>query len=171
MLTSGYHGWHDWHLQIFPRLRFPDAIHFDFGYNLNLLEKQLRSHRDDVACIILTPEPTFFDDDYLREVEQIAKAEGVLLIFDEVVSGFCYGVGGVQAKSGVVPDLATIGKGLANGYGLSAVIGREDVLEARNCTRLVGTYQHEIPPMVAALATTEVFLRERVAERLTTVGT
>jgi glutamate-1-semialdehyde aminotransferase len=171
VLTSGYHGWHDWHLQIFPRFRFPDSQHLDFGYNLNLLEELLHNHRGELACIILTPEPTFFDGDYLREVQQIARREGVLLIFDEIVSGFRYGVGGAQAMSGVVPDLATIGKGLANGYGLAAVIGRQDILDARNRTHLVGTYQHEVPPIVAALATTEVFIRDHVAERLATVGT
>lgn len=170
VLTSGYHGWHDWHLQIFPRFRFADSEHIDFRYNLNLLQQLLQQHRGDVACVILTPEPCFFEQAYFAELQEIVKAEGVLFIIDEVVSGFRYGVGGVQKRFGITPDLATIGKGLANGYGLSAVVGRKDVVDARDRTHLVGTYQHELTPLAAALATIEIFLRDHISERLEATG-
>jgi glutamate-1-semialdehyde aminotransferase len=170
VLTSGYHGWHDWHLHIFPRFEFPDNTCFDFRYNLNLLEYLLHEHAGEVACVIITPEPTFFDMNYFRELEQIVRENDVLLIFDEVVSGFRYSRGGFQSLVGVTPDLATIGKGLASGYPLSAVIGRADVMSARNDTHLAGTFHHEQSAMVAAKATLDVFDQQDVIGHLSFVG-
>jgi glutamate-1-semialdehyde 2,1-aminomutase len=170
VLTSGYHGWHDWHLHIFPRFRFADDTHFDFHYNLNLLEELLKLHSNDVACIILTPEPNFFGREYHEEIRKISSRHKTLLIFDEVVSGFRYGRGGVQELFKVKPDLATLGKGLANGYSLAAVVGRADVLASRDRTHLAGTFVHESIPLVAAKATLEIFERESIWTRLDYLG-
>lgn len=156
VLTSGYHGWHDWHLTPFPRFRQNCPGVIDFRYNLNLLEQSIADHAGDVACIIITPEPNFFEDGYLSEIRAIADAHSIVLIFDEVVSGFRYGLGGYQAACEVVPDMATIAKGLANGHALSAVIGRQDIIARRDETHLVGTFHHDRAPFAAALATLDI---------------
>ncbi|MBS1807404.1 MAG: aminotransferase class III-fold pyridoxal phosphate-dependent enzyme [Acidobacteria bacterium] len=171
VLTSGYHGWHDWHLHIFPRFEFKDENHLDFRYNLNFLEALLLKHRGDVACIIITPEPNFFGPEYLQEIREITKRENVLLIFDEVMSGFRYGRGGIQARFDIKPDLAAISKGLANGLALSAVLGRADIMRSRDQTHLAGTFHNELSSMAAALTTIEFFERERVYEHLDRIGT
>jgi glutamate-1-semialdehyde aminotransferase len=170
VLTSGYHGWHDWHLHIFPRFDIRDDRSIDFRYNLNLLEELLATHSGLVACVIITPEPNFFDAAYFRELEQIVRRNQVLLIFDEMISGFRYAIGGFQAYCGVIPDLATVGKGLANGYALSAVLGRADVMAARDRTHLAGTFNHDQGPMAAAVASLKVVERDGVLSHLNLVG-
>jgi len=131
VLTSGYHGWHDWHLNIFPRFRIPDPNFIDFRYNLNLLEDALKQHKGKVSCVIITPEPNFFDKDYFISLKEICEKHSVVLIFDEIMCGFRYRLGGFYSSIGVIPDLITIGKGLANGYALSAVRGRKEIMTAR----------------------------------------
>lgn len=171
VLTSGYHGWHDWHLHIFPAFaQSGDREHFDFAYNLNLLEELLQRHRGSVACIVLTPEPNFYDDSYFKELEAIVRCEDVLLIFDEIVSGFRFARGGFQQYVDVVPDAVTISKGLANGYALSAVVGRTSLIEARERTHLDGTYNREVTPIAAAHATLDAYEAEDVLAHLWDVG-
>ena len=171
VLTSGYHGWHDWHLHIFPAFsRGGDRTHFDFGYNLNLLEELLERHRGDIACVIVTPEPNFYDDAYFQELESVVRREDVLLFFDEIVSGFRFARGGFQDYVGVVPDAATISKGMANGYALSAVVGRADLLEARDATHVDGTYNRELTPIAAAHATLDTYDADDVLSHLWKVG-
>jgi glutamate-1-semialdehyde 2,1-aminomutase len=170
VLTSGYHGWHDWHLNIFPRFVIQDPNHLEFRYNLNLLRDLLKTHQNQVACVIITPEPNFFDKDYFVELKEICEENNVLLIFDEVMCGFRLNLGGFYAKIGVQPDMITIGKGLANGYALSAVIGKEDIMRARDETHLVGTFHNDQSPMAAALATLTKLEKENVISHLEKVG-
>ena len=89
----------------------------------------LGAHRGEVAALILEPmnrqEPA---PGFLAELKDLVHAEGALLIFDEIITGFRYALGGAQELFGVVPDLAALGKGLGNGMPISAVVGRADVM-------------------------------------------
>lgn len=154
VLTSGYHGWHDWQMQYRPGpgLAGRDPETADFGYDLGLLDQLARRH-GDLAAVIVTPEVNVFPPEFVREVERLTRAHGGLLILDEVMTGFRYAWGGYHAASGVNPDLITLSKGLANGFALSAVAGSAAVMEAARRTHLGNTYQREVTPFAAALAT------------------
>lgn len=170
VLTSGYHGWHDWHLNMFPVFTIKDPNYIEFRYNLNFLEKMLKENKGNVACVILTPEPNFFDINYFKELRELCDKFGTILIFDEVISGFRYQLGGFYSQAEVQPDLLTISKGLTNGYALSAVLGKRDIMKKRESTHLVGTYHNEITPMLAALACLSVLEKQNVIPYLLEIG-
>ncbi|TWA92077.1 aminotransferase class III-fold pyridoxal phosphate-dependent enzyme [Bradyrhizobium stylosanthis] len=170
VLTSGYHGWHDWHLQDRPTMGLPDRDRdsVDFQYDLELLERFARARR--LAAVIVTPEVNFFPPEYHRELQNMVHRYGALLILDEVMTGFRYGPGGYHTAIGLAPDLITFSKGLANGMALSAVAGRADVLNAAEKTYLGNTYQREITPFAAALSTMDALRDGTALARMRCVG-
>ena len=171
VLSAGYHGWHDWQVQMFPPLRSPDSFAIDFAYNLNALELLLEKHRGDVAAVTVAPEPNFYGAEYHVELRALCDRAGALLIFDEVFTGIRHGAGGYQSACGVTPDLAAIGKGLANGYGLSAVLGPRAILAGAKQAHVTGTFNRERTPIVAALETMRIVREQSVHERLRVLGT
>jgi glutamate-1-semialdehyde 2,1-aminomutase len=172
VLTSGYHGWHDWQLQSRPPLglpdRDPDTI--DFGYDLAVLS-DLAARRRDLAAVIVTPEVNFFPEPYLHELVAIARRYRALVILDEVMTGFRYAPGGYHAAANIDTDLITVSKGLANGFALSAVLGRREVMKADEATYLGNTYQREVTPFAAALATQDAWDDGYARSRILSVGT
>ncbi|WP_434740924.1 aminotransferase class III-fold pyridoxal phosphate-dependent enzyme [Micromonospora sp. SH-82] len=172
VLTSGFHGWHDWHLQYRPDLALPDRDPdtMDFGYDLDRLD-ELASRHERIAAVIVTPEVNFFPEEHLRQVATVARRHGGLVVVDEVMTGFRYAPGGYHAAAGVDADLIAVSKGLANGFALSAVLGRAEVMKAGEATYLGNTYQREVTPFAAALATLDVFADPAVRDRIRTVGT
>jgi glutamate-1-semialdehyde 2,1-aminomutase len=134
VLVCGYHGWQDWYIGATARNRgVPKAVRsltHTFAYNdLGSLDRLLDEYSGQVAAIILEPmaaiEPS---SGFLVGVQERARKAGAVLVFDEVITGFRFAKGGAQEFFGVTPDLATLGKGLANGYPLSAVCGRADLM-------------------------------------------
>ncbi|MFG1791133.1 aminotransferase class III-fold pyridoxal phosphate-dependent enzyme [Nocardia sp. NPDC049149] len=170
VLTSGFHGWHDWQLQYRPHLALPDRDldTTDFAYDLDRLATL--SGAGDVAAVIVTPEVNFFPERYLRELERVARSSGALLIIDEVMTGFRYATGGYAAAAGVQPDLITISKGLANGTALSAVLGRGEILLAQERTYVGNTFQREVTPFAAASATLDVYQQDSPAAEIDRIG-
>lgn len=170
VLTSGYHGWHDWHLQNRPAMGLPDRDRdsVDFRYDLDLFEKLSGEQR--VAAVIITPEVNFFPPEYHRQLQNLVHRRGALLILDEVMTGFRYGLGGYHTAVGLAPDLITLSKGLANGMALSAVAGRAEVLNAAEKTYLGNTYQREITPFAAALSTLDALRNGAALARMRQVG-
>lgn len=170
VLTSGYHGWHDWHLQDRPAMGLPDRDRdsVDFRYDLDLFEKLSGEQR--VAAVIITPEVNFFPPEYHRKLQNLVHRRGALLILDEVMTGFRYGLGGYHTAVGLAPDLITLSKGLANGMALSAVAGRAEVLNAAEKSYLGNTYQREITPFAAALSTLDALRNGAALARMRQVG-
>jgi len=189
---SGYHGWTDWYLSanlgasnaldghLLPGLDpagVPRGLRetaLPFHYNrVDELKQLVDSHRGDIAAIIMEPardEPP--QPGYLEAVREIATSIGAVLIFDEVTSGFRMTTGGIHLTMGEVrPDLATFAKGLANGYAMSALIGRGSVMGAAQGSFISSTNWTERIGPTAALATIRKFRRERVAEHMIRVGT
>jgi glutamate-1-semialdehyde 2,1-aminomutase len=157
--VCGYHGWQDWYIGSTARNRgVPKAtrdLTHTFAYNdLESLRAVLKTHRDGFAAVILEPmnvaEPM---PGFLDGVKVLAREHGALLIFDETITGFRYSIGGAQALFGVTPDLATFGKGLANGYPLSAVAGRRDVMKLMEEVFFSFTFGGEALSLAAAKAT------------------
>jgi glutamate-1-semialdehyde aminotransferase len=132
VLCCGYHGWHDWYVATTDRhAGIPEStrdLTFTFGYNdVAGLEAALD---DDVACVIL--EPVVFEeprDGFLREVKRLCQANGSLLVFDEMWTGFRVALGGAQQRYDVTADIACFSKAIANGMPLAALTGRRDVMK------------------------------------------
>ena len=159
--VCGYHGWQDWYIGSTARHRgVPQAtrdLTHAFNYNdLESLNTQLKAHSGEFAAVIMEPmnvvEP---HPGFLEGVKALAHKHGALLVFDETITGFRYANGGAQALFGVTPDLATFGKGLANGYPVSAVAGRADVMKQMEEIFFSFTFGGEALSLAAAKATLE----------------
>jgi glutamate-1-semialdehyde 2,1-aminomutase len=170
--VCGYHGWQDWYIGSTARNRgVPQAtrdLTHTFAYNdPESLLALFRQFPDGIAAVIMEPmnvvEPK---PGYLEEVKAIAHRHGALLVFDETITGFRYANGGAQSLFGVTPDLATFGKGLANGYPVSAVAGRGDVMKLMEDIFFSFTFGGETLSLAAALTTMQKLEREPVLERI-----
>lgn len=174
--VCGYHGWQDWYIGSTARHRgVPEAVREltqSFVYNdLSSLEHVLDGHRGEFAAVILEPmnvvEPV---GGFLQGVKDLAHRHGALLVFDETITGFRFSNGGAQELFGVTPDLATFGKGIANGYPLSAVAGRADVMKLMEEIFFSFTMGGETLSLAAAKATLEKLQREPVTKTLAARG-
>ena len=174
--VCGYHGWQDWYIGSTARNRgVPKAVSdltHTFPYNdLAAVDALLQAHKGEFAAVILepmnvsNPAPGF-----LEGLKDRCRQHGALLIFDETITGFRYANGGAQEYFGVTPDLATFGKGLANGYPVSAVVGRADVMKLMEEIFFSFTFGGETLSLAAALTTMSKLQREPVVDTLYTQG-
>ena len=159
VVVCGYHGWQDWYIGSTPRnLGVPkstQALTHTFSYNdLPSLEVVFKEWPNQIAAVIMEPmnisEP---EPGFLEGVKEITHRNGALLIFDETVTGFRYANGGAQEYFNVIPDLTTLGKGLANGFPLSAVVGRADIMHVMEEVFFSFTFGGETLSLAASLAT------------------
>lgn len=159
---SGYHGWQDWYIGSTTRNQgVPKAVcdlTHPFTYNnLESLEKILQAHPNEFAAVIL--EPVNFTPPapgFLQGVKDLARKHGAVLIFDEICSGFHLGVGGAQKRFGVTPDLATFGKAMGNGFAISAVLGRADIMDVFEDVFFSFTFAGEVSAMAAAMKVLDI---------------
>ena len=174
--VCGYHGWQDWYIGSTARHRgVPQAVRdltHTFAYNdLDNLERLLLAHPGEFAAVILEPmnvaEPL---PGYLEGVARLTRSHGALLVFDETITGFRYADGGAQELFGVTPDLATFGKGLANGYPVSAVAGRRDLMRLMEEIFFSFTFGGETLSLAASAATLDKLRRCNVTAHLTALG-
>ncbi|MEM5461815.1 aminotransferase class III-fold pyridoxal phosphate-dependent enzyme [Paraburkholderia phytofirmans] len=172
ILTAGFHGWHDI-FQQHPWSDNPPARdqHIqDFRYDVDLLKQQLAINDGQVAGIFFTPEPSIFPAEFLHEISRLARLHGALLIVDEVLCGFRYASGGYCQKHGVKADLITLAKGIAQGIGLSAVVGTADAMTGADTAYLGNTYLRENRAFVAGNLTQEIFEEAGIVARLADSG-
>lgn len=176
VLRCGYHGWHDWCVEVHggvPEEIYRLTVEYEYG-SLEDLEDKLKAHSGDVACIILTPvghplaKPVMAPPaGYLEGVRKLADEYGTVLIFDEIRTGFRVSMGGAQERYGVTPDLSTFGKALANGYAISAVVGKREVMQvAEKKVFVSSTFFPNSLEMVAAMKCLDILEREKVPESL-----
>lgn len=174
--VCGYHGWQDWYIGSTTRNRgVPAAVRsltHAFEYNrAETLEKLLLEHPGEFAAVVLEPmSATYPAGGFLESVRDLAHRHGALLVFDETITGFRFANGGAQELFGVVPDLATFGKGLANGYPVSAVAGRRDIMRLMEEIFFSFTFGGETLSLAAALATLAKLQREPVVRSLAERG-
>lgn len=176
ILMSGYHGMHDWSIGASENHKgVPEEVRkltINFTYNdLADLEKKLQEN--NVAAVILEPiQSNGPKSGYLEGVKELAHKYGSILIFDEVVSGFHYALGGAQEMFGVSPDLVAFGKGMANGYPISAVAGHRDLLEQIEKGVFVSTtFGGDSISMAASLATIKILEQPGFYDHITKIGT
>ena len=184
----GYHGWHDWYLaanlkidsnldgHLLPGLE-PNGVPqnlkgtmLPFNYNkIDELEEIIANH--DIGIIKMEVSRNFGPEDgFLEKVRKIATENNIVLIFDECTSGFRETFGGLHKKYGVNPDVALFSKALGNGYAISAIIGKQEVMEATQSTFISSTFWTERIGPVAALKTLEIMEREKSWEQVTNKG-
>ena len=134
----------------------------------------------DVAAIILEPIPhnigaVLPQPGFLERLRELATAHGTVLVFDEVITGFRHGLGGFQSIAGVTPDLTTMGKAMGNGWPVSALGGKAELMELFSTTPgnpvfFAGTFNGHPPTAAAALATIDKLRREPVHEHVFRLG-
>ena len=184
----GYHGWHDWYLSanlnssseldthLLPGLEpngVPNTLKntvFPFTYN-NIDELEKLIHRHDIGVIKMeVSRSTEPKNNFLQKVRQIATKKNIVLIFDECTSGFRETFGGLHKKYNVEPDLAMFGKALGNGYAITAIIGRREVMDSAQTTFISSTFWTERIGPSAAIKTLEVMQREKSWEKISNIG-
>ncbi|MCO5999557.1 aminotransferase class III-fold pyridoxal phosphate-dependent enzyme [Actinoallomurus rhizosphaericola] len=171
IVTSGYHGWYDWHLNYLSIGFDPGTRIACYGYNETALRRLLHEFAGEIAAVIVTPEPAWFDEEYYRRVSQLCAEYGVYFIIDEVITGFRWGHRGLNGTGQVPADAITLSKGLGNGHSISSVVGRREILDAYDKAGVAGTYTREVPPMAAALAVLDVTEDGSVHEHTQRMGT
>ena len=176
VMRCGYHGWHDWCVEMkggIPKKFYEDV--FEFQYNrLDQLEELMAVHGKETAAIIMTPfghpnheemqEP---NPGFLEGVRELADKYGAVLVFDEIRTGFRLRMGGAQELYGVTPDLTVLGKAIANGYPISVVTGKKDVMSAAGGKLFISsTFFPNSEGFIAALKTIEILERDKVLENI-----
>ena len=174
--VCGYHGWQDWYIGSTSRNKgVPDAIQkltHIFSYNnIESLQEVLQKHPGEFAAVILEPMAIFEPkDNFLQEVSELTHSHGALLIFDEIVSGFRFSNGGAQELFGVIPDLCSLGKGIANGFPLSAVTGKDQYMREMEDVFFSFTMGGETLSLAAAKAVLTKIKQKKVVNSLIEVG-
>ncbi|MDB6092736.1 MAG: glutamate-semialdehyde -aminomutase [Verrucomicrobia bacterium] len=187
---SGYHGWSDWYLaanlgesdalsgHLLPGLD-PDGVPralrgsaLPFRYNqIAELEKIVAEHGPALAAIVM--EPMRHDaprDGFLEKVRALADETGAVLIFDEITAGWRSNFGGIHLTLGVAPDVAVFAKALSNGFPMSAIIGREAVMNAAQVSFVSSTYWTEAIGPTSAVATLARMEATNVAQHVGEAG-
>lgn len=174
--VCGYHGWQDWYIGSTTRhLGVPECVRelthrFDYN-NLDSLKAQLEAHPGEFAAVILEPMNVAWPNpDFLLGLRQLCDKHGALLVFDETITGFRFHLGGAQTLFGVTPDLAAFGKGVANGFPLSAVVGRRDYMKRMEDIFFSGTFGGDVIALAAANAVIKKMRRLDVPARLAERG-
>ena len=146
--------------------------------NADEVEKALNDY--DVAAIIIEPIPhnigaVLPKAGFLERLRELATKHGTVLIFDEVITGFRHGLGGYQSVAGVTPDITTMGKAMGNGWPISAIGGKAELMDLFSTTPgqpafFAGTFNGHPPTAAAALATINKLQTEPVHEHVFRLG-
>lgn len=187
----GYHGWHDWFVGTtdlnagIPK--FNNQLAHSFSYNdIHSLEKIFKKFKNKIACVIMEPitvagpksgphgSTKWIDFDsrknFLVDVKEICKKNGALLVFDEVVTGFRYDMGGAQKMYSIKPDLACFAKAMSNGIPISAITGKKEYMKYLETTFFSFTYGGDCIGLAAAKACINKLEKKNVIDHLYKVG-
>ncbi len=154
----GYHGWQDWYAAGTERNKgLPVSLRsllLPFKYNdLASLGKLFQERPGQIAAVIMEQGVEDPQDGFLHKVRDLAHRNGAVLIFDEIVTGFRFALGGIQEYYGVTADLVCLGKGMANGMPISAVAGRRDLMKELEEVFFSMTFGGETLSLAASIAT------------------
>lgn len=167
---SGYHSWHSWFQAIKPEHPGIPAEYASlvrtFAYNdLGDLANQFAVCAGAVAAVIL--EPCHYEipaPGFLEGLRELCTQHGIVLIFDEMVTGFRWANGGAQEYFGVMPDLATFGKACANGFPLAFICGKQDLMQHADVVS--GTFGGECLSLAACSAVMDIYQSEPIIQTL-----
>jgi glutamate-1-semialdehyde 2,1-aminomutase len=172
VVGSGYFGWLDWSGD---SAGIPAAVRADFSSvpfgDVAALERAVADAGNDLAAVVLEPVVERMPDPtWVRRARELCTQRGAVLIFDEIKTAFRMHTGGYQAVAGITPDLATIGKAVANGFPLAAVVGRAPVMEAASRTWISSTLASETTALAAAGAVLDRHAHEDVCGSISRIG-
>jgi len=174
--ACGYHGWHDWYIGSTTRSKGVPAatkkLTHKFIYNdIDSLKKIFKQYPEQIAAVIMEPmsyiEP---QPGFLAAVKRVAHQHGALLIFDEVVTGFRFHIGGAQKLFGVTPDLATFGKAMANGMPIAALVGRRKYMKEIDNIFYSFTHGGEVLSIAASIATITELQKKKAIQKIWRLG-
>ncbi|MCX9013859.1 MAG: glutamate-1-semialdehyde 2,1-aminomutase [Candidatus Methanoperedens sp.] len=146
--------------------------------NIEAMTQAIEAYRDDVAAVIIEPVlgnigPILPEKGYLEDVRKVTEENDVVLIFDEVITGFRLAMGGAQEYFGVTPDMTTLGKILGGGFHIGVIGGKREIMENISPAGAVyqaGTFNGSPVSMSAGLAVIETLRKEKVHGKLETAG-
>ena len=186
---SGYHGWCDWYLatnlgnennledHLLPGLSplgIPDGLKgsaIPFKYNdVNDFQRVVNENPDLGTIVMEGARYDYPTKEFLDEIQKTAQQKGILIVLDEITSGWRITDGGVYKTNGLKPDIVVYGKGIGNGYAISAILGNKEVMDIAQDTFISSTFWTEKVGFVAALNTIEIIVREKVWEHLEYIG-
>lgn len=168
----GYHGFQDWYIGTTDRhFGIPEVVRqmtIPFRYNdIQSLKDIFVKHKNEIACVIM--EPTLYEfpkGGFLEQVKALVREQGALLVFDEMLTGFRLAEGGGQELFGVLPDLATFGKGITNGMPVGVLVGPEEHMRHFDKVFFSTTYGGEALTLAAAVAALDFYREHSVIRRL-----
>lgn len=176
IIACGYHGWHDWYISTTTLNKgIPKAVSdlsYSVPYNdLNAVEELLNKHKGEFAAMILEPMNYYPPQgNYLQDLKTLLHKHDTLLIFDEVITGFRFSLGGAQEFFGVTPDLASFGKSMGNGMPISSVVGSNEIMKTVENVFFSGTFGGETLSIAASLAVINKMEKEPVIKTLWDIG-
>ena len=185
----GYHGWHDWYLAAsksnekkikkeqlpfytsmgVPKSLLNSIIPFEYN-NLSGLKKIISKNKDIGVIKMEVERNEKPKANFLKEIRKIATKNNIVLIFDECTTGFRETFGGIYKKYKVTPDIAIFGKALGNGYPITAVVGKKDLMNMKEKTFISSTFWTERAGPVAALKTLEIMEKTQSWKKITENG-
>lgn len=176
IIACGYHGWHDWYVSTTERdAGIPQntkGLVFAAEYNnIESVKKIIEEHKGEIAGLIM--EPVYVippKDNFLQQVRGLTRKNGIVLIFDELFTGFRWAVGGAQEFFEVTPDLACFGKAIANGYPVSCIAGKRKIMENFESVFFSFTYGGETLSLAAVIATIHKLKQKKVHQYIWKMG-
>ena len=172
--VCGYHGWQDWYIGSTTRdlgvPKLTKTLTHPFVYNdINSLEEIIKEH--SLAAVILEPMNLFYpENNFLQNIRALCDEHQIVMIFDETITGFRFDIGGAQQLFDVIPDLATFGKGMANGYPISAIVGKKYIMKHMEDIFFSGTFGGDTIALSAAKATITKMKQHNVLEHIHKLG-
>lgn len=176
VLVCGYHGWQDWYIGSTTRnLGVPEATRSltqVFKYNdIASFDTLVEQFKGQIAAVIMEPMNVEYPaSGFLEHIRRVTKDENIVMVFDETITGCRFAKGGAQELFCVIPDLATFGKGIGNGFPLSAVMGKKEIMSLMEDIFYSGTFAGETSSLAAANVVLDKVKNEGVCEHLETLG-
>ena len=187
---SGYHGWCDWYLaanlngegslseHLLPGLEpkgVPKGLRkttIPFRYNdVNDFRRLINANSDVGVIVVEGARYDFPTQAFLNEIQTVAKEKDIIIIVDEITSGWRMTDGGVYKLNGFNPDIVVYGKAMGGGFAIAALVGRHDVMSEAQNTFISSTFWTERVGFAAALKTIEILTRDKVWDLLISLGT
>jgi len=190
VLFCGYHGWHDWYLSAniadnraldghllpglesrgVPRALKGTAIPFNYNDTAAFL-RLIKRYKHKIAAVVMEPiRSSYPKKGFLETIRDTTQNLGIILIFDEITSGWRLTYGGAHLKLKIYPDIAVFAKAMSNGYPMAAIIGRTKIMHAARSTFISSTYWTERIGPAAALATINKLKKRRISLYLNKIG-
>jgi glutamate-1-semialdehyde aminotransferase len=190
VLFCGYHGWHDWYLSanlssdkaldghLLPGLnplgvpRKLKGTSLPFNYNdFEGFLKLINRHKNKIGVVVLESIRNHYPQrEFINTIRHVTKDLGIVLIVDEITAGFRLNLGGAHLFFNLEPDIAVFAKGISNGFPMSAIIGKKEIMQVAQDSFISSTYWTDRIGPAAALATIKKMKQNNIINHLNNIG-